>query len=302
MIVAERQRPYSEGLVTLTLRREASMELLCTASTDLGFATGTFHFYDEYEEAIGVLTRDPSWGWEYTLRSSSSPCRNIAMVKYKSSGFADLFSADVQDFMTASPPMGFDVAIGAHALEVANRGGPMAVTRGGGLSSLIATCIPVLSSNNNPWYDDYGGGSSSSYGEGVTTSSSSSTAGHSYAALGAAGASPDSVEECVTDAEHLTTRPPVWNSEAGAYLSNFGSRIKIHEKSNFILIPSHSAFGCRAEAATVMLRFGKVLRNRWVLDFRLPTSKQHHGGQLTPLVAFAIACASLARKPFVGDF
>ena len=35
----------------------------------------------------------------------------------------------------------------------------------------------------------------------------------------------------------LTTRAPLWNSEANCYLSNFGSRVRVTANTNFILVP-----------------------------------------------------------------
>ena len=88
----------------------------------------------------------------------------------------------------------------------------------------------------------------------------------------------------------LTTRAPLWNSEANCYLSNFGSRVRVTANTNFILVPRETSN--LEENSRVIVRFGRVLRRgrKWVLDFRQ---------DVDVLQVFAIACAALAEKPFV---
>ena len=87
----------------------------------------------------------------------------------------------------------------------------------------------------------------------------------------------------------MQTKKPSWNDELGAWTLNFHGRVKAASKKNFLIVPEQGndrmedAFG----EDQVYLRFGKVTKARFTLDFRAP---------LSPCMALAIACSSFAHK------
>mmetsp|Transcript_1739 Transcript_1739/g.2910 ORF Transcript_1739/g.2910 Transcript_1739/m.2910 type:complete len:563 (+) Transcript_1739:56-1744(+) len=87
------------------------------------------------------------------------------------------------------------------------------------------------------------------------------------------------------------TKRPVWNEQIQAWTLNFNGRVKIPSKKNFLIqaeLDNHimeSEFG-----EDVYLRFGKMTKSRFSLDFRHP---------LSPVVALAIAASSFADKMLV---
>jgi hypothetical protein len=107
-----------------------------------------------------------------------------------------------------------------------------------------------------------------------------------------------STAACASTLE-VRTRPPVFNTELGSFVSNFGCRVKRPSNLNFVAV--EAAAGARGRAPAValpaaatidppscpFLRHGQVSAHEWVLDYRPP---------LTPLVALAVAVAVHARK------
>jgi len=83
----------------------------------------------------------------------------------------------------------------------------------------------------------------------------------------------------------------VWNEELNAWTLNFNGRVKRASKKNFLLTAEK---GNRAmddfPDDTVFMRFGKMSKTRFSLDFRYP---------LSPVVALGIACTTFAKKMVV---
>lgn len=90
----------------------------------------------------------------------------------------------------------------------------------------------------------------------------------------------------------FTTKKPTWNKRLGAWTLNFSGRAKIPSKKNFLLVssPMHDSVLSQEEQDTVYLRFGKLKKHRFNLDFRRP---------LSPMVALAIACSNFRKKILV---
>ncbi|GBG31734.1 Tubby protein-like [Hondaea fermentalgiana] len=88
------------------------------------------------------------------------------------------------------------------------------------------------------------------------------------------------------------TLKPQWNEELQAWTLNFNSRVKMASKKNFMLVPQAQNETMEEEfgADTVCLRFGKVLKDRFSLDFRHPIS---------PFQAMAIAVSAFTSKRLV---
>jgi hypothetical protein len=85
------------------------------------------------------------------------------------------------------------------------------------------------------------------------------------------------------------TKKPAWNDELGAWTLNFHGRVKLASKKNFLLVPEQGNEQMETEFADerVYLRFGKVSKTRFSLDYQAPIS---------PLLAVAIVCSSFAHK------
>jgi len=67
----------------------------------------------------------------------------------------------------------------------------------------------------------------------------------------------------------LRTRAPLWNTETGCFLHNFGSRVKRASNHNFVCIRDwNGEKDVVEEEKRVYLRFGKLLHNTYVLDVR----------------------------------
>eukprot|EP00638_Chattonella_subsalsa_P000479 CAMPEP_0117767570 /NCGR_PEP_ID=MMETSP0947-20121206/21721_1 /TAXON_ID=44440 /ORGANISM="Chattonella subsalsa, Strain CCMP2191" /LENGTH=552 /DNA_ID=CAMNT_0005591311 /DNA_START=47 /DNA_END=1705 /DNA_ORIENTATION=+ len=87
------------------------------------------------------------------------------------------------------------------------------------------------------------------------------------------------------------TKRPVWNEQLMAWTLNFNGRVKIPSKKNFLIqaeVENHlmeQEFG-----EDVYLRFGKMSKTRFSLDFRHPIS---------PVVALGIAASAFADKILV---
>ncbi|GAB9467561.1 hypothetical protein Gpo141_00004901 [Globisporangium polare] len=86
------------------------------------------------------------------------------------------------------------------------------------------------------------------------------------------------------------TKKPAWNDELGAWTLNFHGRVKLASKKNFLMVPEQGNEQMEAEfpdETQVFLRFGKVTKSRFSLDFQAP---------LSPMLALAIICSAFAHK------
>jgi hypothetical protein len=82
----------------------------------------------------------------------------------------------------------------------------------------------------------------------------------------------------------LQNRPPWWNIELGAFVLNFGGRVKVASVKNFQL--------CERNDRDHVMQFGRIEgRHAFTMDFGWP---------LTPMQAFAIAISSLQSKISFG--
>ena len=82
----------------------------------------------------------------------------------------------------------------------------------------------------------------------------------------------------------LQNRPPWWNIELGAFVLNFGGRVKVASVKNFQL--------CERNDQDHIMQFGRIEgRHAFTMDFQHP---------LTPMQAFAIAISSLQSKISFG--
>lgn len=87
------------------------------------------------------------------------------------------------------------------------------------------------------------------------------------------------------------TKQPVWNEDLQAWTLNFDGRVKKASKKNFLL-ETQDVFHLENEfgADTEQLRFGKVRKNVYSLDFKYPFS---------PVQAFGCALTTFAKKLLV---
>lgn len=75
-----------------------------------------------------------------------------------------------------------------------------------------------------------------------------------------------------------------WNIELGAFVLNFGGRVKVASVKNFQL--------CERDVQDHIVQFGRIEgRHSFTMDFQYP---------LTPMQAFAIAISSLQSKISFG--
>ena len=89
----------------------------------------------------------------------------------------------------------------------------------------------------------------------------------------------------------LKNKQPKWNDQVGAYVLNFNGRVKRASKKNFLLVGEKGNANMEEfPEDTVFLRFGKMSKTRFSLDFRYP---------LSPVVALGIACTTFAKKMVV---
>ena len=106
----------------------------------------------------------------------------------------------------------------------------------------------------------------------------------------------DAQEYCALEGDEMLdmtvfhTKKPVWNDELHAWTLNFNGRAKRASKKNFLLTPPVE--GSKEGTTTkddgrVYLRFGKMSKARFSLDFRDPFS---------PLVALGVAITTFAKK------
>ncbi|RLN98714.1 hypothetical protein BBJ28_00012685 [Nothophytophthora sp. Chile5] len=82
------------------------------------------------------------------------------------------------------------------------------------------------------------------------------------------------------------TKKPSWNETLSAWTLNFQGRVKVASKKNFLLVSADSDENGEEQETTV-LRFGKVSKTRFTLDYAAP---------LAPIQALAIACSAFANK------
>ncbi|POM64588.1 ABC Superfamily [Phytophthora palmivora] len=85
------------------------------------------------------------------------------------------------------------------------------------------------------------------------------------------------------------TKQPSWNEELGAWTLNFQGRVKVASKKNFLLVGNDTSEN-GDEQEIVVLRFGKVSKTRFTLDYAAP---------LAPIQALAVACSAFANKRVV---
>lgn len=91
------------------------------------------------------------------------------------------------------------------------------------------------------------------------------------------------------DMQIFHTKKPVWNDELHAWTLNFNGRAKRASKKNFLLTPpvDLKEGTSTKDDGRVFLRFGKMSKSRFSLDFRDPFS---------PLVALGVAVTTFAKK------
>lgn len=85
------------------------------------------------------------------------------------------------------------------------------------------------------------------------------------------------------------TKKPSWSETLGAWTLNFHGRVKMASKKNFLLVAEQGNEQMEHEFTEdrVYLRFGKVSKTRFSLDYAAP---------LSPILALAIAASSFAHK------
>ena len=90
----------------------------------------------------------------------------------------------------------------------------------------------------------------------------------------------------------LDTKKPEWSEKLQAWTLNFAGRVKAASKRNFMLVIEQdnaelvSEFGSKIP----LLRFGKISKDRYALDFQYP---------LSPVQALGIALTTFASKLMV---
>ncbi|KAL4158664.1 hypothetical protein PRNP1_004440 [Phytophthora ramorum] len=93
-------------------------------------------------------------------------------------------------------------------------------------------------------------------------------------------------EEHSKDLLVFETKQPSWNEELGAWTLNFHGRVKVASKKNFLLVGNDTDDN-GDEEEIMALRFGKVSKTRFTLDYAAP---------LAPIQALAVACSAFANK------
>ena len=88
------------------------------------------------------------------------------------------------------------------------------------------------------------------------------------------------------------TKKPSWNEKLQAWTLNFNGRVKIASKKNFLMVPQYNNDAMDEEfgSDTVCLRFGKVLKDKFSLDYRHPIS---------PIQAMGLCLSTFANKLIV---
>ena len=91
---------------------------------------------------------------------------------------------------------------------------------------------------------------------------------------------------------YFDTKTPSWNEQLGARTLNFNGRVKLASKKNFLMVPqaNNESMDDEFGADTVCLRFGKVLKDKFSLDYRHPIS---------PMQAMGLCLSSFANKLIV---
>ena len=87
----------------------------------------------------------------------------------------------------------------------------------------------------------------------------------------------------------VKTKKPTWNEELCAWTLNFNGRVKQASKKNFLIVAENGNDSMEDEFGDqkIFLRFGKMSKQRFTLDFRYP---------LAPMVALAVCCTTFAKK------
>ncbi|KAL3657712.1 hypothetical protein V7S43_017287 [Phytophthora oleae] len=93
-------------------------------------------------------------------------------------------------------------------------------------------------------------------------------------------------EEFEKDLLVFETKQPSWNEELGAWTLNFQGRVKVASKKNFLLV-GNDTNDHGDEVEITALRFGKVSKTRFTLDYAAP---------LAPIQALSVACSAFANK------
>ena len=90
----------------------------------------------------------------------------------------------------------------------------------------------------------------------------------------------------------LETKKPEWSEKLNAWTLNFAGRVKEPSKRNFMLVIQQDDAALVSEFGqkTPLLRFGKISKDRYALDFSYP---------LSPVQAMGIALTTFAQKLMV---
>ena len=90
----------------------------------------------------------------------------------------------------------------------------------------------------------------------------------------------------------METKKPEWSAKLNAWTLNFAGRVKEPSKRNFMLVIQQDDESLMAEFGQKkpLLRFGKVSKDRYALDFSYP---------LSPVQAMGIALTTFAQKLMV---
>jgi hypothetical protein len=149
----------------------------------------------------------------------------------------------------------------------------------------------VLQQGMDNLEDNVGGGGGGG-GQHVPNNNNNNADGeNAAAAAGEEHISTNSAAAASTNDNHglmiLQNRPPWWNVELGAFVLNFGGRVKVASVKNFQLCERTSTFDQEH-----IMQFGRIEgRHAFTMDFGWP---------LTPVQAFAIAISSLQSKISFG--
>ncbi|OQR90571.1 ATP-binding Cassette (ABC) superfamily [Thraustotheca clavata] len=94
------------------------------------------------------------------------------------------------------------------------------------------------------------------------------------------------------DLLYFETKKPSWSEELNAWTLNFQGRVTSASKKNFLLCSQVGNEAMEEEfgADMIALRFGKISKARFTLDFQAP---------LSPMLALAIAASTFAKKRVV---
>jgi len=96
-------------------------------------------------------------------------------------------------------------------------------------------------------------------------------------------------QDDLADLLAFQTRQPVWNEDLLAWTLNFDGRVKLASKKNFLIKIEEDNYWMEQEFddSDDFLRFGKVRKTRFTLDYRYPMS---------PTVALGICISTFVKK------